>query len=227
MTHRHTARASLAVGALAAAVAGCASLPAWVPGSPNSAAALDARAAQMIAASFRDQGIARVERLRQDEANEACSKIGTGELPEALAKRIETANLATVRPPSDGRYLGDWKRGETLAQNGRGMTWTDASASPAGNGGNCYNCHRISDAEISYGTIGPSLHQYGKLRGVTDPASPAARAMIEYTWGKLWNARAYNACSSMPRFGHAGLLDESQLKDLMALLLDPRSPVNQ
>jgi len=27
----------------------------------------------------------------------------------------------------------------------------------------------------------------------------------------------------MPRFGHAGLLDEMQLKHLMALLLDPKS----
>jgi sulfur-oxidizing protein SoxX len=107
------------------------------------------------------------------------------------------------------------------------MTWTDASTDPAANGGNCYNCHQLSKAEISYGTIGPSLYNYGKLRGVTDPGSPAAKAMLEYTWGKLWNTRAYNACSNMPRFGHGGLLNEQQLKDLMALLLDPKSPVNQ
>ena len=31
----------------------------------------------------------------------------------------------------------------------------------------------------------------------------------------------------MPRFGHAGLLGEDQLRNLMALLLDPKSPVNQ
>jgi len=31
----------------------------------------------------------------------------------------------------------------------------------------------------------------------------------------------------MPRFGHNKLLDETQLKNLMALLLDPKSPVNQ
>jgi sulfur-oxidizing protein SoxX len=31
----------------------------------------------------------------------------------------------------------------------------------------------------------------------------------------------------MPRFGHRGILDEQQLKDLMALLFDPASPVNQ
>jgi sulfur-oxidizing protein SoxX len=31
----------------------------------------------------------------------------------------------------------------------------------------------------------------------------------------------------MPRFGHKGMLSEKQLKDIMALLLDPKSPVNQ
>ena len=129
--------------------------------------------------------------------------------------------------PGRRAILGDWRRGETIAQSGRGMTWTDPSAATANNGGNCYNCHELAKAELSYGTIGPSLHNYGKLRGVSDPASPGAKAIVEYTWGKLWNTRAYNACSNMPRFGHAGLLNEQQLKDIMALLLDPRSPVNQ
>jgi sulfur-oxidizing protein SoxX len=31
----------------------------------------------------------------------------------------------------------------------------------------------------------------------------------------------------MPRFGHMGILDEGQIRNLMSLLLDPRSPVNQ
>ena len=44
---------------------------------------------------------------------------------------------------------------------------------------------------------------------------------------KLWNAKAYNACSDMPRFGHAGILNEQQIRDVMALLLDPQSPVNK
>ena len=62
---------------------------------------------------------------------------------------------------------------------------------------------------------------------MSDPDSAASRPIIEYTWNKMWNAKAYNACSGMPRFGHLGLLDETQLKHLMALLLDPKSPVNQ
>jgi sulfur-oxidizing protein SoxX len=187
----------------------------------------DALAAQMMSTSFRDQGIAKVDRLKQDTSNAACSKSEGVALPETTAKAIEAENLKTVRWPSDGRFLGSWAAGEKLAQNGRGMTWTDTSAAPSANGGNCYNCHQLSKAEISYGTIGPSLYQYGKVRGVADPASPQAKAIVEYTWAKLWNAKAFNACSGMPRFGHAGLLDENQLRDLMALLLDPKSPVNQ
>jgi sulfur-oxidizing protein SoxX len=204
--------------AAAALLAGCAAL---AP-APD----YDAMTAAIMRASFRDQGIAKVERLQQDTSNLECSKAGTGTLPEALAKAIEAENLKTVKLPSDGRFIGDWREGERLAQNGRGMTWTDASAAPSANGGNCYNCHQISKAEISHGTIGPSLYNYGKLRGVSDPASPAARPVVEYTWGKLWNAKAYSACSHMPRFGHAGMLGETQLRHLMALLLDPASPVN-
>ena len=129
--------------------------------------------------------------------------------------------------PSGGKFIGDWKAGEKLAQDGGGMTWSDKSTANSENGGNCYNCHQLSQAEISYGTIGPSLYNYGKIRGVTDPASAAAKPIVDYTWGKLYNAKAYNACSAMPRFGHAGMLNEKQLQDLMALLLDPKSPVNQ
>jgi sulfur-oxidizing protein SoxX len=107
------------------------------------------------------------------------------------------------------------------------MTWTDATTNPKDNGANCYNCHQISKQEISHGTICPSLYNYGKLRGVKNVADPASAAIVQYTWGKLWNSKAYAACSNMPRFGHAKLLDEQQLRHLMALLLDPKSPVNQ
>jgi sulfur-oxidizing protein SoxX len=88
------------------------------------------------------------------------------------------------------------------------------------NGGNCYACHQVSKEEISFGNIGPTLYQYGKLRGDSE-------AILKYTWAKLYNAQAFNACSRMPRFGHNGVLTEQQMKDLMALLLDPQSPVNK
>ena len=183
---------------------------------------LDSLALGIITASFREQGIAKLDRLNQDLAQQACSD----EKPpaEAVAKQIEAAALAAIQWPKDGVYLGDWREGEKLAQNGRGMTWTDPEGAPGG--GNCYNCHQISAAEISFGTIGPTLYNYGKLRGVADPYAPASAVIVQYTWGKLWNSKAYNACSGMPRFGHAGVLTQAQIRDLMALLLDPRSPVN-
>jgi len=211
----------LTLTAVAALVlAGCAApLP--------SSAELDQITRDIVARSFRAQGQAQLDRVQPDEDNRLCAEADrTGvPVPEALAKPIEARNMATVRPPSDGKYLGDWKQGETIAQDGRGKTWTDQN--PNANGGNCYNCHQISKEELSYGTLGPSLYNYGKLRGVTDPNSAAAKPIVEYTWGKLVNSRAYNACSSMPRFGHMGILDETKMKHLMALLLDPASPVNK
>ena len=64
-------------------------------------------------------------------------------------------------------------------------------------------------------------------RGISDVNSPASKAMIEYTWGKIWNSKAYNACSNMPRAGHMGILSEVQVRHVVGLLLDPKSPVNQ
>jgi sulfur-oxidizing protein SoxX len=201
--------------ALVALAAGCASMP--------SSQELDAQATAMMKQSFRAQGIATMDRIEQDLGQRACSSADPPS--EAVAKQIEQQSLASIKWPAGGRYLGDWREGERLAQNGRGMTWTDPT--PNNNGANCYNCHQISKAEISFGTIGPSLYNYGKIRGVKDPADPASAAIVQYTWGKLYNSKAYTACSNMPRFGHMGILTEDQLRHVMALLLDPASPVNQ
>jgi L-cysteine S-thiosulfotransferase len=218
-------RKLLALGAVAVAVAavGCASM-APLP----STAELDKMAQDMVKASFRGQGIAKVERVTDiDETLRLCNAADVAGKPldAATAKRIEEANLKTVKWPAAGKFLGDWKEGEKIAQSGRGQTWTDSANTV--NGGNCYNCHQISKEEISFGTIGPSLYQYGKLRGVTDPNSAAAKPIVEYTWGKIYNAKAYNACSNMPRAGHMGNLTEQQIQHVMALLLDPQSPVNK
>ncbi|MET0519752.1 MAG: sulfur oxidation c-type cytochrome SoxX [Burkholderiaceae bacterium] len=209
------------VGALGAAgvLVGCAGMTAGGP----SDAEVDAAAQAMLKASFEERGIAKLDRIAQDEVQQACS--AETPPPEAVARKIEATQRATIKWPSDGKYLGDWKEGEKLAQNGRGMTWTDKAGEASG--GNCYNCHQIAKAEISFGTIGPSLYQYGKLRGVANPAAPESEAIVKYTWGKIWNAKAYNACSNMPRAGHMGNLTEAQIRDVMALLLDPASPVNK
>ena len=190
-------------------------------------AELDKLTQDIIGRSFRAQGQAKLDRLSPDEDNRLCAQAErTGvELDAAVVDAIQNRNLQTVKPPSDGKYLGDYKEGEKIAQDGRGKTWTDADGSV--NGGNCYNCHQISKEELSYGTLGPSLYNYAKVRGAMEANSPTTKAITEYTWGKIQNARAYNACSIMPRFGHKGILTEAQMKHVMALLLDPASPVNK
>ena len=193
-----------------------------------SSAQLDALTQDVVKNSFQDKGIVKVSQaLGEDPTDQACSAADVAGHPLSAdrAKEIEALNLKTIQWPADGKYLGDWKEGEKIAQSGRGRTWTDKAG--AANGGNCYNCHQIDKKEISFGTIGPSLYNYGKQRGVTDPASPQAQEVVKYTWGKIWNSKAYNACSNMPRAGTEGILTEAQVRDIVALLLDPKSPVNQ
>lgn len=214
-----TLHTTLTLTAAALVLSACSSSP--------SPAEYDKMTAEVIQRSFQEKGIAKLDRLAQDDANRECAAADVAGKPidEKIAKAIEAAEMKTVKWPSDGQFLGDWKQGEVIAQSGRGMTWTDTATTV--NGGNCYNCHQMTKEEISFGTLGPSLYNYGKLRGVSDPNSAAGKPIVEYTWGKLWNSRAYNACSQMPRAGHKGILNEQQLKHVMALLLDPKSPVNQ
>ncbi|AJC20350.1 sulfur oxidation c-type cytochrome SoxX [Pandoraea pulmonicola] len=178
----------------------------------------DAAVVQELRDSFRGSGVAQLDRIDQSELQKLCTQYATKPMPAKIAERLQKAELANVKAPADGKYLGDWKEGEKVAQNGRGMQFSDKADTV--NGGNCYACHQLTKSEISFGNIGPSLYHYGKLRG----DSPE---VVKYTWAKVYDSHSYMACSNMPRFGAAGILTEQQLKDVMALLLDPASPVNQ
>lgn len=171
----------------------------------------------VMKASFKDSGQAKVDRLNQDETQRLCSQYPE-KRPKDVIKKVEAINLKLMKYPADGKMLGDWKEGEKIAQSGVGKQFSDNPAQPAG--GNCYACHQLTKQEISFGNIGPSLHNFGKLRGNTE-------AIQKYTFGKIYNAQAYSACTNMPRFGHGGILTEEQIKHVTALLLDPNSPVNQ
>jgi len=195
--------------ALALMLLGCATAP--------SDDAVRTEAEAVMKASFKARGQADLTRLDQDETQRLCSIYAGKALPRDVAARIEQANLATIRYPSDGKLAGDWRNGEKIAQEGRGKQYSDDPKGPVG--GNCYACHRLTAGELSYGTIGPSLYQFGKTRGYTDETR-------RYAYGKVYNAEAFAACSNMPRFGHNGILTEQQIKDVVALLTDPQSPVN-
>ncbi len=197
------------VMALALLLAGCAAGP--------SDQEISARALQSMKTSFKENGQAKLDRLDQDETQKLCS-VAPGGLSKEVAARVEKINTASLAYPADGRLMGDWREGERIAQTGTGMQFSDDPKVPAG--ANCYACHQLSKAEISFGTIGPTLYHFGKLRG-------ASEAIQRYTYGKLYNPQAFTACSNMPRFGHNRILTPEQMKHLTALLLDPASPVNQ
>jgi len=183
------------------------------------AAADDPRAAAVatLQRDFKARGITTTNLLVEDGVQAICNRTDD-KPPKEIAQRLEQDQLAAIRWPADGKLVGDWKSGEQIAQNGRGMTWSDPAGAPGG--GSCYNCHRIGPQETSFGTVGPSLLQFGKIRGY-------GADVQRYVYGKIYNAKAYNLCSQMPRFGHAGALTEQQIRDLVALLLDPASPVNK
>jgi L-cysteine S-thiosulfotransferase len=165
---------------------------------------------------FKARGQATMDRVVQDGLQRLCTE-SDDRPPAGLAKALEADQMKTIAFP-EGSLMGDWKKGERIAQGGRGLTWSDPAGSPSE--GSCYNCHQIGPQESSYGTIGPSLLGIGKKRG----SGPEAQ---RYVYGKIYNAKAYNLCSQMPRLGHSGTLSAEQIKDLVALLLDPASPVNR
>ena len=173
--------------------------------------------AAVLESSFVAKNQATMARLQQDAVQEVCSAPRGTPVEETVLSELRQQRLDAVVLPADGVFLGDWQRGAEVAGNGRGLQSSDDPTKP--NGGNCYACHQLAPDEVAYGTLGPSLTGYG-ARGQSEP-------MLRYTWTKLWDTHAYNLCSHMPRFGAQGILSEQQLKDVMAYLLDPASPVNQ
>ena len=206
--------------ASAAVLSGCAgmdkSASAGTSGDPFATASFQ----KILKDDFVTKGQASVERLKQTKAQYECSKydyLGKP-MPDAIRKDIETTAQSKVVYPADGQYLGDWKAGLKIAEDGKGMQWSDKPGTP--NGGNCLACHKMIANDPSQGNIGPELYHYAKLRGNSE-------AILKYTWARIYNSEAFNACSYMPGFGEHHILTETQMKDVMALLMDPNSPVNK
>ena len=178
----------------------------------------DAALEAMLKAAFNQVPADRADRIKTDETMKLCS--ATKNAPPAdAAKAIEARERATIKYPADGKLLGDWKLGERLAQSGYGMRFSDYPPAQV-TGGNCYACHQLTKAEVSYGTIGPTLLEYGKIRKFSEADTKAV-------YDKIYNSHAAFPCSLMPRFGSNGVLTMDQIKDLTALLMSPESPVNK
>jgi sulfur-oxidizing protein SoxX len=230
MTHAHPACTAAAAAALLALSAAATAAP------PAPEAAYTAMSAEELAdylifeaggfdldAETQDGGTAR-ERMTQDRTQKVCSAIARSgkDLDRATAAKISALADETIELPEDGVALGDWQRGEEIARSGFGYRIGHRvddhdSRTP---GGNCYACHQLDPNEIAYGTVGPSLTGYGRLRGTSE-------AMLKHTYQILYNPNLFFPCTTMPRFGHHGTLTQQQIADVMAYLLDPESPVNQ
>jgi sulfur-oxidizing protein SoxX len=160
-------------------------------------------------------------RLVQDQTQKDCTAT-RGQPDKALAEAIQAREAKTIKYPPDGKLVGDWKAGAKVFDDG--FAFRVGSFIPSNpkavRGGNCYACHQGEKKEVAFGNLGTSLQGYGKLRG----NSPAIQ---KYTYEKIYNAKAFNACSNMPRLGHVGILSPRQIADLTAYLLDPASPINR
>ena len=159
-------------------------------------------------------------RLHPDAAQAQCNAYRNN-LPKDLAAKMEAEQRATIVYPADGKLMGDWKEGAKMVNSGYGGRIgrnTDSPKRP--NGANCYACHGLDPKEVAYGTIGPNLKGFGKLRG-------ASESVVKYTYEKIYNAWAFVPCSNMPRMGANKFLTPEQIAHVTAYLLHPDSPVNK
>lgn len=156
-------------------------------------------------------------RIEPDETLAVCNatrnNVSSAQIDEIIKREI-----AKVKLPATGKFVGDWKAGVKVANNGRGGQFSDPPGTVAG--GNCFACHQLDPKEVSYGTLGPSLKAYGKDRKF-DPEE-AKNAYI-----KIYDSHAVVPCSNMPRFGTNNVLSEQQIVDVVGYLFDPESPVNK
>jgi len=184
---------------------------------PASAQQVDSRADAAIKAAFPTAPADWAARLAGDETMRQCSAARNHPAKE-IAAAIQKREQATIVYPPDSNFIGDWRKGEALAQSGYGLRFTDDPPRQP-NGGNCYACHQLTKKELSYGTLGPSLSEYGRLRDFKPEAVKAA-------YEKIYNSHAAFPCSTMPRFGANKVLTIEQIKDAVALLMSPDSLVN-
>ena len=201
------------LGAAAMLAAGCATFP-----EPQVTRKM---AEDMVARDFTAPSPDLLKRLTQDRSQQICSKIGGATLTQDESAEVVRLARESMRYPSSGRLVGDWKRGNALAHDGAGdrIQFGKLEARKE-NGGLCQNCHALAPGEINVGNVGPALTAFGAQRGNSE-------AIVKYTYEKIYNAWAYFPCSNMPRLGASGHLTPEQITHLVAFLLDPQSPINK
>ncbi len=163
------------------------------------------------------------DRLTQDELQKTCSKLKGDPIDSATAQKVTQLAAKSLVYPENGIKLGDWKKGQALAENAFGFRVGNKvdDHSKRETGGMCMNCHQLEPAKVDRsGTVGPSLIAYGKSLGLSEETK-------KHAYEAIYNPHSLFPCTNMPRFGVNGLLTQQKIADLLAYLLDPNSPVNK
>lgn len=163
------------------------------------------------------------DRLTQDQLQKTCSKLKGGQMDSATVQKVTQLAQKSMTYPDGGIELGDWKKGQAIAENAFGFRVGHKvdDHSSRETGGLCINCHRLEEKKaIRSGTLGPSLIGYGEARGTSEQIK-------KYTYEVIYNPHAFFPCTKMPRFGANQVLTQEKIAHIMAYLLDPASPVNE
>ena len=188
--------------------------------SVNAEGVSEAKMKEVVAAAFPNLSPDLQKLVDQDETQATCSKYRNLP-PEDVADKLQKREQENIVYPADGVLMGDWKVAMKEANNGFGWRMRDDPVKrKMVVGGNCYACHQLTKEEVAYGNLGPSLLGYGKDRKLD-------KETIKATYDKIYSAQSVLPCSNMPRFGATGFLTPDQIRDYVAMLLDPNSPVNK
>src|SRR5688500_20350249 len=85
---------------------------------------------RILQRDFHARGQATMDRVVQDGVQRVCTE-SNDRPPAELAKQLEADQMKTIAFP-EGSLIGDWKRGEQIAQSGRGLQWTATAGTASG-----------------------------------------------------------------------------------------------
>ncbi len=101
-------------------------LVAFMVALPAAAEPTAAEVQKVLQRDLHPRGQAGMDRLNQDAVQRVCTET-RDQPPAEVAKSLEADQMKTIAFP-EGSLIGDWRRGEAIAQSGRGMTWNDKAA---------------------------------------------------------------------------------------------------
>ena len=203
---------------LAASMAGLATIAAVVIGASRTLPRPPHPVEAAIAASWPSAAHARLW-AHQDRTQRDCTQYGNNP-PDREAVAIMEREWRAIVYPADGVVFGDWQRGAELARDAAAAT--NGLGAKSVMGGQCATCHQLEGSAtdaVDQNKSGPALTGYGRNR-----AFAAAEAKLLYE--QIYSSNAVIACSIMPRFGAHKVLTPEQIRDIVAYLLSPQSPVN-